>query len=388
MKPFENASAKLRSDEAKKLTALMSGNRPFSYLRLGDGELNWLLKTAQQQTQYRTRYEYLKDSVPNSVDDAYSVTGLEKKHYTRLLKAFENCTYLDYYDEQNQNNLHRVPFVRSPSKLRNPPEASQIFYEWIHTEFKSYLANRRVLFSGAEAPLMMELFQDSRYRRLAADYFPDDCDVHFAPIRNGGRYYSENLDLIKEDLRRTIKTQKTDTLFLSLASASKIICQELADEEGICAFDFGSLSRALTYSASPGYHAFRSFHNPFLFRVPLAVYLDALDIAHPDMKPEVKIAKAHAQMTFDLQKKTKGSSVSTASGIAKYDYNFKHFYESFAEYKRRFRKTLKSNPEAKILDSNFFFWRLRNGIGFYGIIFQYLVSINKTRKNIIKYFQK
>ena len=45
--------------------------------------------------------------------------------------------------------------------------------------------------------------------------------------------------------------------------------------------DFGSMVRALTYAGSPGYQAGREMHNPFFFRVPMDVFMPALERAHP-----------------------------------------------------------------------------------------------------------
>jgi hypothetical protein len=367
-------------EEAKRLTSLMEHRRPFSFLRLGDGEVNWMLRLNGINTPYNTRYKYKDERIASSIDAAYSVTGLEEKYFTRLCDAFSGCTYLDYYDAVNKDNIYKLPFIRSPNQLKNPPNASQIFYEWGHYEMHDYISGRNVLFAGAEAPLMSALYNDVRYRQLSKEYFPSQGDVYFASIRDHGRRYSENLELIKNDLRIEIRKNNIDTLFLSLASAAKIICYELAEEENICTYDLGSFSRALTYSGSPGYHSFRSFHNPYLFRVPLNIYMDALEKSYPEYKLIDLLAKAQAQMLFDLQYKTVGSSTATSTGLDLSAVNLGFFFESYSEYRSRFGMQIKYDKEAKKLDKQFEMWKTRNGIGFKGRIFKSLIDAKKVFK--------
>src|SRR6056297_1632721 len=110
----------LRRREASRLTELMLSSDSFSYLRLGDGELNWMLRMQGIETPYRLRYGY---SDAASCTKPFSVTGLQPELYRRLRNAVENCSYLDFYDAENADSIQQLELDRSSDRARNPPAA-------------------------------------------------------------------------------------------------------------------------------------------------------------------------------------------------------------------------------------------------------------------------
>jgi hypothetical protein len=158
-----------------------------------------------------------------------------------------------------------------------------------------------------------------------------------------------------------------DTLFLSLGGAAKIICYELAEELGICAFDFGSLTRGLTYSGSDGHNFFRAVHYPFYFRVPFGTYMSALRRAMPGLTAAQVLAKAHAQLAFEFIRKEVGwSYASERLGDDCLDFgpeNTAAFREAYRVYKREYRPLAGNDPEAVRQLDEFDQWLTRFRVG-------------------------
>ena len=366
---------------ARELTQLMSSQRPFSFLRLGDGEVNWMLRMQGDTQAPRLRYNY-PESRTASVEVAYSVTGLEPRYYDRLLDAYNHCTYLDLYDSRPEvrDRLPRLGLERAPELHQNAsPTTSIIFYEWTHYEMGDYLRNRRCAFAGGESPLLEALWNDAEYRRIAARYWPADAQPFFTNVREDGRNYSENLEGIKDDLKRYVEANGIDTLFLSLATGAKIIGHELSQEMGICCYDFGSMTRGLTYAATPGYHAMRSFHNPFFFALPLPTYMNALERAHPEMPGVELVAKAQGQLCFDLQRKSVMESFATDAAdpqnFVPSAENLRLFNSNLSYYRTKFRPLFARDPAARRLDREFRHWCRKKGLGWDGRAFRQMVKI-------------
>ena len=390
--------ATARRQAARELTQLMSSQRPFSFLRLGDGEVNWMLRMQGDDNVPRLRYNYPESRIA-SVEVAYSVTGLEPRHYERLLAAYNHCTYLDLYNGRQdvRERLPRLGLERAPELHQNTsPETSIIFYEWTYYEMGNYLSNRRCAFAGGESPLLEALWNDPEYRRIAARYWPDDAQPFFTNVRENGRNYSENLDSIKDDLKRYVEANQIDTLFLSLATGAKIIGYELSQEMSICCYDFGSITRGLSYAATPGYHAMRASHNPFFVRVPLPVYIKAIDRAHPDLNEVEKAAKAQAQLCLDLQRrevmKSSTTDANNAQSFAPTPNNLRVFRANLRYYNEKFGPLFAVNPQARQLDREFRHWCRKKGLGLDGRIFQYLVKIKgsfrRVKSNILGSLKK
>jgi len=288
-----------RRSEARRLTDLLETSTPFTYLRLGDGELGLLLEWQSGNEPSAVRKS------GSSLKSAYSVNGLRGTDYARLQQAFERCSYLDTFQRvpYSRENFRHLRLTSIPAQIRSPcPELSQIFYEWVFLEFPKYISRHRCVIAGAEAPLLKELLRNPQYRSATGSYWLGADNVVCAPVRNNGMGYWDLLPEIKADLIAAIREQNADTLFLSLASGAKILCQEISEELGIRCFDLGALMLAMTYSATPGNSLARNSHNPFFHRVPFEVYMDALTKSSPDLSMRELALKAQAQLTFEDRK--------------------------------------------------------------------------------------
>ena len=162
-------------------------------------------------------YHYATDPAL-SVEVIRSVNGLESRHYPRFLDALEHATYLDLCDSipRVRHYLDRtgLPARCRPFRQQRPGHFEYLF-EWTWYELGAYLQRHRCLFASAEAALLREMVADPAYRQIAGALLPDTGACWFHQIREDGRRYSENLDLIKEDLLREIEAYDIDTVFLS-----------------------------------------------------------------------------------------------------------------------------------------------------------------------------
>ena len=329
-----------RLAEAKRLTALMSAGGGFSYVRLGDKDLMFLLHPEETVRAFEDATSKITGTRP------HGTPGLLAHQSRRLRNALEKASYVDFWDLQWRDDscLKMLRLNRAVEALRNPTkEKSYIMPTWLEHEFKPFCKGRRILFCGAEAPLLEELLKSRQFRSAAADFWPDTGEFFFLRPRDDGKNPGENADLIRSDLVASINKNKVDTLFLALGGPAKFLCQELAEELKICAFDFGVGLRSLTYSGSGGYMAARSTHFVFLYRISFSLYMDALEAAFPKLTPEEVLAKAHAQLLLEVQKKEVGW---THSGW-EYEFspeNMEAFRASFAEYKRRYSHLFLQSP--------------------------------------------
>jgi hypothetical protein len=234
---------------------------------------------------------------------------------------------------------------------------------WTMTQMRSFLSSRRTLVCGAEAAVQQQLFNEPEYMALASEYWPASACIEFVQPPDDGRFLSENLDIIKKLLLDRIKNRSYDTVFLCLGGAAKILCFEIAEQVGVCAIDWGSMLRALTYSGSDGFANWRASHNPFFFRVPLRLYFPALAKAHPGKSPEWYLGKVHSQLALNLQLREKGRSrpadAHDQSSRAYSHENMRDFEEDYLYYESsiipRFRQSRK-------LVSDFHNWLLRNRV--------------------------
>ena len=365
----------------------MEASESFSALRLGDGDLNWILKVRRGENPRTKDY---KEGQATSVESHISTTGqsLTMANYDRLIRCYEQCDYLDWFEMANGDMLTGFELKRAPGTHRNPtPETSQLFYDWTLHELKGYLSRHRVLIAGAEAPLLRELYTDPRYRAVGKDYWPENAQVSFAGILNDGRYYWDHLDDVKDDLARQIRETKSDTLFLSLATGAKIICHELAREMNIRTYDFGSMARALAYAGSPGYHTARGSHSPFFFRVPLDVYMTAMEKAYPKLTLVELLGKAHAQLCLDLQDKIVGGSLSIKeadlSTMNPTPENLAAFKESHAWYREQMLPRVGNDAKAQNAVRDFTLWRRKRGLGLDGRIFATLARTKRMINSLL-----
>jgi hypothetical protein len=359
------------AESAKALTALLEANSKFSFLRLGDGELGFLLHVQGSERDYTRR-----DLGP-SCEVAHGNPALEAKDCERLLRSYECCSFIDLHEQlaYNAEHLGMLRWNRSPATIGTASSGrTALLFTWIQHEMRSYLSRHRSVFCGAEASLLRELLADDEYRHAAASYLPADSVIHFLQPRRDGTRASEDLDGIKSDVAAIVNEQQTDTIFVSLGGGAKILCYELAEELGIRAIDFGSALRALTFSGSDGQAAWRSSHHPFLFRVPIHVYLPALQRAFQDIDSVTLIAKAHAQLCLEVQHKVLlQATTSAANDAAMFDpspENLCNFKEAFAYYRKHVLPLGDSSEEASRLITEFRLWRRKHGLGWDGQLFQ------------------
>jgi len=336
-----------RLAEAKRVSELMQSLRPFCFLRMGDGELKHLLIYQSDQLDQFDPSQY--DDGPLAGTEHCGNSGLGPKHSERLWKVYEQADYVDFH-ERNwpiEHLIGKLKLIRKPGTHRNPDkECSMIFLTWVERELKEYCRGRRIGFAGPEARLLEILSKTPEFKQAADSYWPDKADILFHQVRNDGRKLDTNMYLIKEDLRAFVSNNRLDTLFLSLGSGAKIIGYELSREMEICCFDFGAMTRALTYSGCDGNRAARSPHYPFLFRIPFRTYMDALEKAMPNLTPAELLAKAHGQLILELVKKEVGWT------YASWEYDFSPenlaiFRQGFEEYQGRYHRSFNSSPAAK-----------------------------------------
>jgi hypothetical protein len=325
---------------ASDLSRLMISQRPFSYIRMGDMELGLLLA---QQHGADPGWEKLPLNQARSSKVVFTHPGIGQTEVPRLRRAYERADFVDFHNRAwvNRELLPMLQLDRSPDAAGSEGEEdSIIFVPWLRYEFRNYTNGRRCLFAGGEASLLRELWSDDRYREVAKEIVNFDCVAFFEQqYRVTGR-----IDEIKEKLKQRISDDKIDTLFLSLGGAAKALCVEIAEETGICTFDFGSLMRSLTYAGSDGRAFYRSAHHPFVFRVPFDVYMDAMERAHLDMNPEERLVKAQCQVHMDAinfqEGEVKGTIFQQAS-------NRELFAASYRRYKQRYGRMEKLNEEAR-----------------------------------------
>ena len=115
-----------------------------------------------------------------------------------------------------------------------------------------------------------------------------------------------------------------------------------------------------------------------MFRVPLATHMDALERAHPELTPSMRVSKAHAQLALEVQdlRPLRFNSADTVTGIVAVPRErIDTFKEELRVYRRRYRDAVRTDPEARRLDSAFARWRRKRGIGLDGQILVRLVRM-------------
>jgi hypothetical protein len=336
-----------RHNEASRLTHLMQAHRPFCFLRMGDVELKYLLTYQADQMDQLDPKEYADGPVLGT--QAVGNAGLGPRHAERLWKAYEQADYVDFH-ERNWPNEYLVPeliLVQKEGAARNPDKnTSCIFLTWVEKEFKGYCQGKRIGFAGAEAKVLEILSKTDEFKQVSGEYWPDQAELFFHQARNDGRDLDSNLDLVKEDLRSFVSENKIDTLFISLGGGAKVIGYELSRELGICCFDFGAMTRALTYSGCDGNRFARSTHSPFLYRIPFGTYMNALEDAFPKMTSTQLLAKVHGQLILEVMKKEVGWTYTSWE----YDFsdnNVAAFRSAYKAYNARYRNLFSANTNTK-----------------------------------------
>ena len=378
---------KISSDEAaRRLTELLEAYSSFSFLRMGDGELRFLLEVQEQKWK-----DGLYDAERSaSCEIATGTLGLRSVDYERLLASYQGCGGLDLYlgEEYNKKEYARLRWARDASKWTvSDPAASKFIYDWTRFHLKLYASHHKCLFCGAEAALFRELLVEPEYRRIAGDYLPAQAQFGFYEPPERGRNASANLDKVKQDLKQLTKSGNYDTVFICYGGPAKILCFELAREMNVRTIDWGSMLRAMTYSGSDGQATWRASHNPFFFRVPLPLYLNAMRRAWPDLTNEELLGKAHAQLCLELQRKAVGltlpADVHDPDAFDSSPENEKCFLEAYDYYRRSIRP-LARTPSEKALVKEMERWRLKKGLGARGRIFRKLVHFKGSTRKMVQ----
>lgn len=357
----------------------------FSFLRLADGELNFLLRA-------QTGLEAASRVVSLSCERPVGGPGLASKHYKRLLDAYENCTYLD--------RCLPIPFVaehlpslqwsrRVPMAADVPPpwQGNRLLNTWIVHHAKQYFGSRTTLICGAESALLRELFADPGYCAIASDYFDFDRPPLILQPRNDGASLSQDLDDIKRDIARAIKKDRVETIMLALGGAAKILCYELACEFNVVALDIGAILRGWTYSGSVGYAPNRANHHIRLVQVPFSIYMSALRRAHPGLSIGQQTAKAHAQLCLELQRqdfaRSAASDLNRGGEVDTGPEACRRFYEAYRHYCRDIVPMARKDSLARAQLREFRRWRLVKGLGWDGRLFQALVRVRSFVKKVL-----
>lgn len=294
-----------RRKAASRLSNLMRQLRPFSFVRMGDMEMGLLLAE-----QHGKNIEWSQNALnnANSSSTVWGHPGIDMNLVPRMKAAYERATYVDF-GERIWMQRALVPLLqlnRPKTSFRNQGEEdSHLFMDWFRFEFEDYCRGRQILFVGAEALLLHELFSMKQYRALAAAYFPEDAAFFFQE-ESGTK--SAEIETIKARIAVSLAKNKIDTLFICLGGAAKILCQELAEEFKICAFDAGSAMRALSFAASDGLSGVLSPHHPFLLHVPFETHMTAVERAWPEISSERLLAKAQCQVLRELCDQILGES--------------------------------------------------------------------------------
>ena len=363
-----------RQAEALRLQRLLEANEAFSFIRVGDFEFALL--------------EDGKDPVGNGAawdiagTEPRGSTGLDGRHRGELLGAIRQADFVDFLDLNWPENFEPLSRYRAMAKATcSSYRASYILGTWVEHHFKEYCQARRVLFCGAEAPILENLCKDPEYSKAAQEFFQPGEGTFFLRPREDGRNLANNLKGISEDIIDCVRKNRIDTVFLSLGAGAKILCMDLARELGIHAIDFGAIMRALCYSGSDGNRAARSTHSVFLFRVPFLTYMGAVQKAFPNLKPEEILAKAHAQLLIEMQQKELGWTCDSfnCDFTAR---NIQNFKNSFSGYKKRFQNLFNVSQVTQRERAAFLHFCGKNRLSREGVVFYALFRTKYFWKNI------
>jgi hypothetical protein len=318
-----------RHSEAFRLQRLLETNNAFSFIRVGDFEFA-LLENGEDPHEGEASWSL-------SGTKAYWSSGLNFQYRDQLLESIRKADFVDFLDLNWPEDFE--PLLRYRTMAKSTCSCypnSYISGTWMERHFKEYCRGRRVLFCGAEAPILENLCRDTDYLKAASEFYEPGEGTFFLRPREDGRNLANNLQGIREDIIDCVRKNRIDTVFLSLGAGAKILCVDLARDLGIHAIDFGAGMRSLCYAGSEGLRATRAPHHIFLFRVPFLSYMEAVQKAFTNLKPEEILAKAHAQLLLEVQKKEVGWTCDSFS----FDFsksNLENFKRSFSAYRQSFK---------------------------------------------------
>jgi hypothetical protein len=359
-----------RQAEALRLQRLLEANEAFSFIRIGDFEFA-LLEDGKDPVGEHHAWDIAGTEPRGS-------SGLDGRHREDLIDTIRQADFVDFLDLNWPENFEPLLRYRAMAKATcSSYRASYILGTWVEHYFKDYCRGRRVLFCGAEAPILENLCKDPEYLKAAKDFFEPGEATFFLRPREDGRNLANNLKGISEDIIDCVRKNRIDTVFLSLGAGAKILCVDLVRELGIHAIDFGAFMRALCYSGSDGNRAARSTHSIFLFRVPFLTYMGAVEKAFPNLKPEEILAKAHAQILLETQKKEVAWTCSAWEGEADYSKsNLNELNINLKLYRKKYRKIFWANEKTLKEYNSFSFYCGKFRLSSDGYLF-YLFSLFK-----------
>ena len=379
----KDADDKARQAAARQLSDLMNAHAGFCFLRLGDMDLAYLL--AQQEEQLADMP--YSDGVISGTQ-AQGNPGIGASYAARFRRAFEEADYVDFHERlwPMELWLPRLQLKRPAHLHRNPNrETSYLLLTWLEKEFQAFCRHKRIGLAGAEARLLETLSATPEFQKAVANYWPTEAEVFFHQVREDGRNLNANLDLVKEDLRKFVATHRLDVLFLSLGGGAKILCYELSRELNMRCVDFGAALRSLTYSACDGNRAARSTHTPFLFRLPFGVYMDAIEKAFPGLSVEALLAKAHAQLLLEVQRK----EVGWTHPSFEYDFgpeNRTAFQEAFQTHRQRYRHLFHQSAATRKERKDFLYFAGQHGLTMEGRVFYTWLKVKSAMKSLLTKF--
>ncbi len=350
-KGAEPSSIELTSvmaDQLARLSELLETRRAFSFLRMGDGELRFLLES---QSSTRNDDDYPYETRSNLTASVKGGCWMRSSDYEKILRAYEEADYVDLHLHLAYNREQLPKLIwnrRTDGQESTGPEDSRVLPFWALFRLKDYLSRNRCLFCAGEAPLQQALLENTRYRALASHFWPQEMHVDFMRLPHDGRHLSCDFEMIEEALRVRLLDGGFDTLLLGASGLAKPLCVQLARDLSVRALDIGSLLRATTYSATSGVATWRANHNLFFLRVPLEIYMEATMKAYPELSPGEFLAKANAQLCLDLLGKRYGFSSRTFHAQA-YELNAENlqvFQINFSYYRERLVPSLGKNDPA------------------------------------------
>jgi hypothetical protein len=365
------------ADQIARLSYLLETRNTFSFLRMGDGELRFLIES---QSSGRNDDAYAVETKSGLNSSLRGACAIRSSDYEKILRAYEEADFVDLHlhVSYNRENLPKLRWNRRLDGMETTgADDSQILLYWAWTCLKSYTCRHRCLICAAEAPLQEALLENDSYRALAGAIWPERVRVDFMRLPHDGRYLSRDFKIIEAALRDRIRNGGFDTLLLGASGLAKPLCVRLAGELNVRALDIGSLLRATTYSATSGVATWRANHNPFFFRVPLKVYMEATMTAYPELSPGKLVAKANAQLCLDLLRKRMGRSTRTFDSDS-YELNpenIQAFNANLAYYRESLVPSLGDDPAVRHQVNDLQRWMDHRGLTWKGLLLGHFRAI-------------
>ena len=191
-----------RLSEARRLSNLMRQGGGFSFARLGDYDVALLLKPVEASAEYNASHQTISGT------QVGGSPGLLPDHVPRLRTALEKSSFLDFHELLwlDGSLIKQLNLCRQNEKFQNSSrECSYILPTWLEFEFRDFCRGKRILFCGAEAPLLESLIKTNAFKDTPAETLFSESAVWFLRPRENGKNLSANLDLIKLDIIQLVR---------------------------------------------------------------------------------------------------------------------------------------------------------------------------------------